>query len=119
MYYYLWWKKSDMLFNPQPKRYTTILAAQKAKQMLEKQKGIRSIISLSGTDPIEINTDNGKKLKPCPFCKNEDLRGPDITEYQGDTYKPVMWIECLKCDVVMYHDGTDITEITDKWNRRS
>lgn len=118
--YYLWWKKPDGNFNNLPKHYKTMEGANQAKLSFKRRTGAESVISLSDIEPIELTNDEVvTQIKPCPFChSNDNIRGPDCTEYQGDYYKPVLWLECLKCDVVMYHDGTDVKHIIDKWNNR-
>lgn len=59
-----------------------------------------------------------KKYKPCPFCGSNDLEGAHLTEYIGDTYLPVWWIECKSCPAHMSVEGETDDGLYNAWNKR-
>lgn len=59
------------------------------------------------------------KYKACPFCGNENLRGPYLTEYIGDSYMPYWWIECNNCPASMQVDGETDKGLYTAWNKRT
>lgn len=61
-------------------------------------------------------------LLPCPFCGSNNLHIIE-TEYCGDSFCPMVTIDCKDCPCGMYLDGGDMTkvmqEIVEKWNTRT
>jgi len=57
-------------------------------------------------------------LLPCPFCGCEELKGPHLIDYIGDTYSPHWWVECTKCPAFMQADGEDKNNLVELWNTR-
>ena len=56
---------------------------------------------------------------PCPHCGSDDLNGPHLTEYIGDTRYPHWWIECKKCPCGMQVDGESNQPLIEAWNKRA
>lgn len=65
------------------------------------------------------NSHYSEEYLPCPFCGNENLYGPYLTEYIGDSYSPYWWIECRKCPASMQVEGKTDEQLYLAWNSRA
>lgn len=69
------------------------------------------------------------KLKPCPFCGNEEVRvlyidDLGITRYvetnnEDDFEKSPCYIHCYNCDMDFYAFSDIVQETIEAWNRRA
>lgn len=70
---------------------------------------------LPAQGPVDVNV----SPLPCPHCGSDDLYGPHLTEYIGDTRHPHWWIACNRCPGGMQVDGETAKPLIDAWNMRA